>query len=100
MDSTIIRAYKSPQFGRGVQIFLGNGGKTVKTIEWEETKAYAYRGPDCTMEETDAQALMDDLWSCGLRPSEGAGSAGSLKATQNHLADIKTILWKKLGIES
>ena len=46
----------------------------------------------------EAQILMDDLWECGVRPSEGTGSAGSLKATQNHLADIKQILFHKLGI--
>jgi hypothetical protein len=36
-----------------------------------------------------AQQLMDALWQCGLRPSEGSGSAGSLKATQDHLRDLQ-----------
>lgn len=39
----------------------------------------------------EAQALMDELWGCGLRPSEGTGSAGSLAATQNHLKDMQGI---------
>ena len=44
----------------------------------------------------DAQRLMDELWHCGLRPSEGTGSAGSLKATENHLADMRMIAFTLL----
>lgn len=47
-----------------------------------------------------AQALMDELWSVGLRPSEGTGSAGSLAATERHLNDMKTIAWHALKIDS
>lgn len=42
----------------------------------------------------DAQALMDDLWKCGLRPTEGAGSAGALAATVKHLEDMRTLVFK------
>jgi hypothetical protein len=42
-----------------------------------------------------AQELMDDLWRCGLRPSEGGGSAGSLAATQRHLEDMRTLVFQK-----
>lgn len=45
---------------------------------------------------TDAQALMDELWRCGLRPSEGTGSAGSLAATERHLKDMQTIAFELL----
>lgn len=41
-----------------------------------------------------AQLLMDDLWRCGLRPSEGSGSAGALAATQAHLKDMQTLTFK------
>lgn len=37
----------------------------------------------------EAQMLMDDLWNCGLRPSEGTGSAGALAATQANLNDLR-----------
>jgi len=42
-----------------------------------------------TLETSVAQKLMDELWNCGLRPSEGSGSAGALLATQNHLKDMQ-----------
>lgn len=47
--------------------------------------------PTVTLSATAAQELMDDLWRCGLRPSEGAGSAGALAATERHLADMRAI---------
>lgn len=45
-----------------------------------------------------AQVLMDDLWECGIRPSEGHGSAGQLKAVENHLKDMRKITFKQLDI--
>lgn len=41
-----------------------------------------------------AQQLMDELWQCGLRPTEGTGSAGSLAATERHLADMRALVFK------
>lgn len=49
-----------------------------------------------------SQMLMDQLWNCGLRPSEGSGSAGSLAATERHLKDMQSIalgLLKKQGVQ-
>lgn len=45
----------------------------------------------------EAQQLMDELWSAGLRPTEGAGSAGSLAATERHLKDMRTLLGHSTG---
>lgn len=36
-----------------------------------------------------AQRLMDELWNCGLRPSEGTGSAGTMRQAEDHLATLK-----------
>jgi hypothetical protein len=47
-----------------------------------------------------AQQLMDDLWRCGVRPTEGSGSAGSLAATERHLEDMRRIVHHKLGIKA
>ena len=46
-----------------------------------------------------AQQLMDDLWRCGLRPTEGTGSAGSLAATERHLKDMRSIVAAKLNVD-
>ena len=47
---------------------------------------------------TAAQQLIDELWVCGLRPSEGTGSAGALAATQKHLEDMRTMVFCQLGV--
>ena len=39
--------------------------------------------------DTQAQMLMDSLWNCGIRPTDGAGTAGSMAAVQEHLKDMR-----------
>lgn len=51
--------------------------------------------PAATISNDSAQQLMDELWRCGLRPTEGTGSAGSLAATERHLADMRTLVFNK-----
>ena len=45
-----------------------------------------------------AQELMDALWDCGLRPSEGTGSAGALRAVERHRDDLMSIVDRLLDI--
>lgn len=40
------------------------------------------------------QELMDRLWSCGVRPSEGMGSVGQLGAMERHLEDMRSLVFK------
>ena len=47
--------------------------------------------PTMSLRNDEAQMLIDELWRCGLRPSEGSGSAGSLAATERHLKDMRAI---------
>jgi hypothetical protein len=60
---------------------------TIKVPEEESLS----QPPTFELENQEAQSLMDQLWHCGLRPSEGTGSAGALKATQEHLADMRKL---------
>lgn len=53
--------------------------------------------PALRLTKTDAQMLMDDLWRCGVRPTEGAGSAGSYAAQARHLEDMRAIAFASLG---
>ena len=50
--------------------------------------------PFADLSHHEAQFLMDQLWDCGLRPTEGSGSAGSLAATQKHLEDMRALVFK------
>lgn len=49
------------------------------------------------LDKNDAQTLMDDLWQCGVRPTDGAGTAGAMGAVQEHLKDLRNVM-KKGGL--
>jgi hypothetical protein len=51
--------------------------------------------PLMTMGSDMGQQLMDQLWECGLRPSEGAGSAGQMTAVQAHLNDMRRLVFQE-----
>lgn len=55
--------------------------------------------PLLNIDRTEAQVLMDSLWDCGIRPTEGAGSAGAMSATQKHLEDMRSIAFNALQLE-
>jgi len=73
-------------------------GQPVVMRQLTNQQEATYSEPTFRMEPETAQVLMDDLWRCGLRPSEGTGSAGALAATQRHLEDFRKIAFKQLGI--
>lgn len=49
--------------------------------------------PTFSLTPSEAQELIDRLWDCGLRPSEGSGSAGAMAAVQAHLQDMRTLVF-------
>lgn len=59
-----------------------------------EQEAYLEQRPAFEMSCEDCQGLMDELWNVGIRPTEGTGSAGSLAATERHLADMRALVFK------
>lgn len=56
----------------------------------------ALPGPTLSLTQAAAQQMVDELWRCGVRPSNGTGSAGSLAATEKHLADMRAIAFGML----
>lgn len=52
--------------------------------------------PAFVLGQEEAQGLMDELWTAGIRPTEGAGTAGSMAAAQAHLADMRRIVFGAL----
>ncbi|MBE2178898.1 MAG: hypothetical protein IAE97_00295 [Chthoniobacterales bacterium] len=45
------------------------------------------------IDETAAQRLMDDLWNCGIRPTNVRHQSDALAATQAHLTDMRRIVF-------
>lgn len=71
--------------------------RVAEPLEFKTIERYTESPSFCELTKQEAQILMDDLWLCGLRPSEGTGSAGSLKATQNHLDDLRRLVFKSFS---
>lgn len=50
--------------------------------------------PSFSLSLDACQVLIDSLWDVGIRPTEGKGSAGQLKATEYHLEDMRKLTFK------
>lgn len=94
-DPDGIRLYAIQKSERGRQSYRAQ----AKMLEWQESKVGDAIQPFLRIEKSQAQKFMDDLWDCGLRPSEGSGSAGAMKKTEEHLQDMRMIAFHKLGIK-
>ena len=70
-------------------------GTLVGPLKFEYREPYVIdtAPPPITLGTTEAQALMDSLWSVGLRPTEGSGSAGSFAAQGEHLKDLQRLVF-------
>ena len=94
-----VRAFRNGYRHNTVSIYVDceDNGKvfSAKPIEFKQRELYEADGePYLEISKHTAQKLIDDLWDCGLRPSEGSGSAGQLAATQKHLEDMRKLLSK------
>ena len=92
---TFIRAQSAP-WRSAVEIFIGDrDGKTrVKEVVMERIEEAVAAPPSFMLDDQMAQQLMDDLWHCGLRPTDGAGTAGAMRAVERHLEDMRTLVFK------
>lgn len=52
--------------------------------------------PTLSVEAHAAQELIDQLWDCGLRPTQGKQSEGLISATERHLSDMRAIAFSSL----
>jgi len=94
----------------GISIYMrqrtaGEGSKyaaTITMVQYDDACYPVIIDPMLRIEIQEAQQLMDELWQCGLRPTEGSGSAGSLAATERHLKDMQAVaygLLRKIGVQ-
>jgi len=75
---------------------LSNRHSIAQNVEFVEAIPGTRYEPLFSLDHDKAQVLMDDLWNAGLRPTEGKGSAGSLRATEKHLDDMRRIVFGHL----
>ncbi len=55
--------------------------------------------PALTMRMEAAQALLDDLYNAGLRPTHAVDAPGATNAQQAHIADLRAVLFKLMDRE-
>jgi hypothetical protein len=81
-------------------IFGKQGEKHValSNLVFEELKEFSDPKEKIYMTQQQGQELMDSLWDCGIRPSEGTGSAGAMSAIQDHLKSMKILSDRLLSI--
>ena len=65
----------------------------ASNFEFVEVSPHVVHELSLFIDRTNAQELMDSLWSCGIRPTEGAGSAGALSAVKYHLEDMRKLVF-------
>lgn len=97
---TLIHARRDLPFSDGIDLHLAerrpSGLFVAQPLILMERNEHEFSDPFLRLRMHDAQRLMDELWGCGLRPSEGSGSAGSLRATEKHLSDMQRIAFMLL----
>jgi hypothetical protein len=99
-DTKLIVRVEQSFYRQGLDVYMHDETDSVATnIVMERVPFGASMMPLLNLDKSAGQVLMDDLWKAGLRPTEGAGSAGSLAATQAHLGDMRKIVAAKLGVE-
>lgn len=97
-EKTEVRCQRS-SWGSMIDVAVFMAGSVAEPLTMREIKEGEYITPTLSITMGEAQALMDDLWACGLRPSEGTGSAGSLAATERHLLDMRKIAFGFLEVK-
>lgn len=95
---TFIKASKNPWVNK-IEILIGDESKrgvfgVATDIVFHQKEEGEMLSPSLVIDGDSAQQLMDDLYRCGIRPSEASGSVGQLSATERHLKDMQRIVFK------
>lgn len=105
-ERTEIRAHREPWLCDTISLRLAkiierDGSRTVALAEPLMMRVKTEEELQCEVPATirlrpdEAQQFMDELWRVGIRPTEGAGSAGQMAATERHLEDMRSLVFRK-----
>ena len=97
---TKIRAHKNI-FEELIELYIFDKASVATPIVFKEREIGEYNEPTLTITTEQAQALMDNLYNLGIRPTDAKGSnAGALEATQKHLEDMRKIAFNYIELKS
>ena len=99
MEITAFRHQDPFRFGVSLHARIDRPGLNngiAGPLMFTEHKVGEFCEPVVTLNEDQSQHLIDALWDCGLRPSEGSGTAGALAATERNLNDMRKVAFNAL----
>lgn len=67
-------------------------GCVVPTLRFEEVEEGDVMPAFLSLDFKEAQMIMDEMFACGVRPSQGGDSAGVVEAQKAHIADLQNQL--------
>lgn len=77
---------------------LQNGDiEVAQPLVMKTTKRGLITEPCVRLQQNEAQQLFDLLWKEGYRPKDGTGNAGHIKAMDNHLQDMRKLVFEVTG---
>ena len=95
-----IRINRTPQWlhdGLEVRILDFSNKSYCQMITMVPKMEGQYIEPCMNLSMEQGQRLIDQLWECGLRPTEGTGSAGQKAAMESHINDLQKIVFALIG---
>jgi hypothetical protein len=93
MNTLKVRAHAAP-WNKAVEFLAVDGNAVAEPLLMKERDPGQRCEPTFSLDYSEAQTLMDDLWQAGLRPTEGAGSAGAFAAQGKHLEDMRRLVFE------
>lgn len=98
MDNPKVEVHIQPNLmRRGVDLYIlstihESTNLSLGTVTMAEMGPADYMPPSLSLSNLQAQALIDELWSAGFRPSDGAGSAGAMRIAEGQIAEQHKII--------
>lgn len=84
------RGSEHHQYGQPKSMMVG--------FTMEEVKEGLPYEPAFRVDEDECQILLQTLWDAGFRPAGNHGSQGHLQSMQEHIADLRAIAFKVVGV--
>ena len=83
-----------------IAVHCRDGNQAATGLTFESYTPGEYVRPFLQLTNPEAQKLADQLWSAGIRPSQGHNSEGVTAAQERHLTDMRAIAFAKLNIDT
>ena len=93
-DRLQIRAMRDYRLHYGVSLFVRKGNSIITNVIFEDHSPDTALSNESifTLQDGDAQQLMDDLYGLGFRPTEGRSGVQEIKAMKEHIGDLRKIV--------